>query len=299
MARSGTAAQQGLPTVALAAAGDKRFRRPDVRPAGRRRIGRWVWQVSRIVLAVAVLAGLGYGAQRVVLNSRLLLIDRVVVRGNARLSTGEIDALVQGLRGQHVLRVDLDAYRRRLMESPWVASAAMRRVLPGTVEIRVVERTPMAVARIGDRLFLVADGGVVVDEFGPQYRELDLPIVDGLVRTPAHGAPEVDETRAALTREFLDVLHGAPLRVRVSQIDVSNDRDVVVLLDGDPTSVHLGDTKFEERLRTYEELAPTLQQRLRDIDDVDMRFDPRVYVKSKGPYPMAADKDTASGKGAM
>ena len=36
-----------------------------------------------------------------------------------------------------------------------------------------------------------------------------------------------------------------------------------------------------ERLKTYEELAPTLQDRLRDIDYVDMRFDARVYVKDQ------------------
>jgi cell division protein FtsQ len=287
MARSGFAGRQPVPTVALVAAGDKRFRRPDVRPAGRRRIGRWVWQVGRVMLAGALVAVVGYEAARVALSSRTLLINDVVVRGNVRLSRGEIDALVQGLRGQHVLRADLDAYRRRLMESPWISAAAMRRVLPGTVEIRVVERTPMAIARVGDRLFLVADEGIVVDEFGPQYRDVDRPIVDGLVQIRAGGPPIVDEARAALTRSFLDEVRGAALRAGVSQIDVSNERDVVVLLDGDPTAVHVGDAKFAERLRTYEALASTLQERLRDIDYVDMRFDTRVYVKSKGPHPPA------------
>jgi cell division protein FtsQ len=214
-------------------------------------------------------------------------VGRVTVRGTTRLSTAEIDALLPGLRGQHILRVDLETYGRRLLDSPWVASAAMRRVLPGTIEIRVVERAPLAIARIGQRLYLVDGEGVVMDEFGPEYQAFDLPVVDGLV--DPGGA--VDPGRAALTHAFLQALRNAPaLRQRVSQIDVSRDGDVAVLLAGDPTLVHLGDTRFLDRLRTYEELAPTLQGRLKDIDYVDMRFDERVYVKSKGSLALATAK---------
>ena len=296
MARSDAVARAGLPTVGFAAAGDRRFRRPDVRPAGRRRLGRWCWRVARAVLGVGLLGTVAYAAAHTMLASRLFLVDRLVVRGNARLSTGEIEALVEGLRGRQVLRVDLDEYRRRLMDSPWVAGAVLRRVLPGTIEIRVVERTPMAIARVGERLYLVDQEGVIIDEFGPQYHDLDLPIVDGLVRTPGRGAPAVDSARAALTRRFLEALRGAGrLPRRLSQIDVSDDRDVVVLLDGDSTVVRLGDDRFVDRLRTYEDLAPTLQERLRDIDYVDMRFDERVYVKSKGPQPAAGSPRAPSG----
>ena len=49
----------------------------------------------------------------------------VTVAGNTRLSNGEVEALVEGIRGQNILRLNLDLYRRRLMESPWVAAVAM------------------------------------------------------------------------------------------------------------------------------------------------------------------------------
>jgi cell division protein FtsQ len=277
---------RGIATAGVGAPGDKRFRRPDVRPAGRRRLASWCWRLARVCVAVAVIAGSGYGLAHVLLSSRMFVIGRVLVHGNTRLSTAEVEALVQGLRGQQILRADLDIYRQHLMESPWVASAAMRRVLPGTIDVRITERTPMAIARIAERLYLVDASGVIVDEFGPEYREFDLPVVDGLV--PAGTTTSVDESRAALTREFLGALQAdAALRQRVSQIDVSDSHDVVVLLDGDKTIVHLGDAKFLARLRTYQDLAPALQSRLKDIDYVDMRFDERVYVKSKGQIALA------------
>lgn len=241
----------------------------------------YCWRIGRIALALVFVVACGYGLARTVLVSRMFSIGGIAVHGTTRLSPAEVDALLQGLRGQHILLVDLDRYARRLMDSPWVAGAALRRVLPGTIEVRIVERTPMAIARIHDRLYLVDADGVVMDEFGPEYREFDLPVVDGLVRVQAGQPAQVDPSRAALTHQFLQALQGAALRQRVSQVDVSNARDVVVLLDSDPTMVHLGDARFLERLRTYEELAPALQERLQEIDYVDMRFDERVYVKSK------------------
>jgi cell division protein FtsQ len=274
---------RGVPAAGVAVAGDRRFRRPDVRPVGGRRLARWCWRLGRVLLALAGVAACGYGLAHTVMTSQMFRIQRVTVRGNTRLASAEVEALVQGLRGEHILRADLNAYGERLMDNPWVAAAAMRRLLPGTIEIRILERMPMAIARIASRLYLIDETGIVVDEFGPEYREFDLPVVDGLVRDGTGAQAGVDPPRAALTHEFLAALKSAPaLRRRVSQIDVSTAGDVVVLLDNDPTLVHLGNARFAERLRTYEELAPALQSRLQEIDYVDMRFDERIYVKSKG-----------------
>jgi cell division septal protein FtsQ len=53
----------------------------------------------------------------------------------------------------------------------------------------------------------------------------------------------------------------------------------VVLLDGDPTLIRLGNERFVERLQSYHELAPALRERVPAIDYVDLRFDERVYVR--------------------
>ncbi|MGE5812975.1 MAG: cell division protein FtsQ/DivIB, partial [Acidobacteriota bacterium] len=66
---------------------------------------------------------------------------------------------------------------------------------------------------------------------------------------------------------------------RVSQIDVRDANDAVVILDGDTALLHLGDSHFAERLQSYLELAPALHERVPDIDYVDLRFDERVYVR--------------------
>ena len=291
---SGPVLRRRLPTTAgVPAPADKRFRRPDVRPGRRRRGMQLIRRTALFVAGAVVAAGGMLWSVRAVLGAKALRVSQLTIRGNTQLSNGEVEALIDGVRGENILLVDLDRYRRNLMDSPWVAGATFRRVLPSTVDVRIVERTPMAVARLDQQLYLVDSSGVIIDEFGPQYREFDLPVIDGLVTTPRHGSPMVDPARALLVERAFEELRARPdLRQRISQIDVSDARDVVVLLDNDAALVHLGDGRFVERLKTYVELGPTLQERLRDIDYVDMRYDERVYVRS------ASDKgQKTQGKG--
>jgi cell division protein FtsQ len=206
------------------------------------------------------------------------------------LSTGQVHALVDGIKGENILRLDVETYRRRLMDSPWVSTVTLSRVLPSTIDVAIVERTPMAVARVGEQLFLVDDAGVIIDEYSAEYRDIDLPIVDGLVSAPGAAGPLVDGARVAVTAAFLSSLDTRPdLRRRLSQVDVSNAHDVVVMFDHDPVWLHLGDSQFPERLSTYLELVPTLGERFLEIDYVDLRFGDRVFVRSRGRVDPAVD----------
>jgi cell division septal protein FtsQ len=73
-----------------------------------------------------------------------------------------------------------------------------------------------------------------------------------------------------------------PIASRLSQVDVTDAHVAVVLLDGDSALLHLGDDKFLERVQSYLELSPALRDRVTEIDYVDLRFDPRVYVQPAG-----------------
>jgi cell division protein FtsQ len=270
----------------VTAPADKRFRRAHLKP-GRKRPGwaSWSW---RALAAIVVLALTGYAAHRamkVLVGLRIFEVQRIVVHENHRLSNGEVLALLDGLRSESILMVDLDKWRATLLDAPWVADASLRRTLPSTVDVTVHERKPLGIGRINGSLYLVDEAGVVIDEYGPNYADLDLPIIDGLSSAP--GENNSDVARATLARRLLDALRVRNMAARVSQIDVSDARNAVVLLDGDPTSVRLGDEHFVERLQSYFELAPALRERVPEIEYVDMRFDDRVYVR---PAVVAAPK---------
>jgi cell division septal protein FtsQ len=264
---------------------DKRFKRARVQPPRKRRS----WQTWAIACAKgsAFLIVMLYAATRAVhllTAAPALRIDRVVVHGNHELSLRDVYGLLHGLRGSNIMLADLDGWRKRLMRSAWIKEASLRRELPGTVDITIAEREPLGIGRLNDRLYLVATDGVVIDEFGAKYSTFDLPIIDGLHAGPRNAdGLLIDETRATLAADVLHNLQRASdLAGRVSQIDVSNDEDAVVLLADDPARVHLGHEQFSERLRAYLDLAPTLRARVPAIDYVDLRFDPRVFVRPVG-----------------
>jgi cell division protein FtsQ len=249
----------------------------------------------RLVASGVLVLYAGYRACDLVLSASTLQVRRITVRGNVRVSAGEVQVLAEGLRGNSILTADLESFRQRLLESPWVADVALRRVLPSTIEVFVEERSPIGLCRLGNDLYLIDRRGTIIDEFGPKYAEFDLPIIDGLVRAPGSGDPAVDEQRAELAGRVIDDL--APrkaLAQRVSQIDVSNVNDAVVLLDDDSAALHLGDERFLERLQSYVDLAPALRERVPDIDYVDLRFDERVYVRPGGNGRPVASADKPS-----
>lgn len=234
------------------------------------------------MVAAAALYGSYLGAT-LVLNAPLFRVDQIVVRGTNHLSRGEILTLLADVRGGSILLVDLDVWRRRLMTLPWVREAALRRVLPSTLDVVIAERTPIGLARVDTRLYLLDASGVIVDEYGAQYAEFDLPVIEGLSPDWRAGRPIIDATRAALaSRVLVEVAATPELAARLSTIDVSDARDAVVLLDEDPVMVHLGDEHFVERLLSYVELAPALRERIPVIDYVDVRFGERVYVRPVG-----------------
>jgi cell division septal protein FtsQ len=231
--------------------------------------------VAAVVIGLAVYAG--YRAIAVVAGLEVFHIDRINVRGNHRLSNGEVLVMLQDLRGRSVLAVDLSEWRRVLLNSPWVADASLRRTLPSTVDVAILERAPLGIGRINGSLYLVDDRGAVIDEYGPNYADLDLPIIDGLALAP--GEESADVYRALLARRLLDALRAKNMASQISQIDVSDSRNAVVLLEGDSTLIRLGNERFVERLQSYHELAPALREQVPTIDYVDLRFDERVYVR--------------------
>jgi len=268
----------------VAATADKRFRRAHVKPTRKR--GRWRAAVRPLVLGVVVVALAAlvlYRGVEVVAHARVLQIDRIVVQGNERVPSDTIVRAVDGLKGQNLMWTDLDAWRTRLLASPWVKDAVLRRTLPSTIDILVSERVPAVIGRLDGRLFLVDEQGFVIDRFGPGYASFDLPIVDGLGGQKPRPGTRTDDARAALATRVVTALRGKPdIAKQVSQIDVSDAHNAHLRLTDDSVVIYVGEDQFLERIESYRQLAETLRARVEAIDYVDMRFGERVFVGPVG-----------------
>jgi len=258
---------------------DKRFRRAHLRPSKRR--DSWRGRLLRGLAAVGLcvlFASLVYGVVGYAVTSSSLSIQRITVSGNQRLSSGQVRALLNHLVGSSTVAADIERARQKLLDAPWVEHVELRRVFPGALSVVLTEQEAIAIGRINGELYLVDRNAIIIDEYGPNYSEFDLPIVNGL-RSGQPPEMLVDEQRARTLSQFIGSLQARPdLMGRVSEIDLRDRKNVVVMLEGDTVAVRLGNEKFVDRLESYVELASALRERVADIDYVDARYIPSLVV---------------------
>ena len=276
----------------VAAPADRRFRRSHVHPAKKRR---WMPSWKTVAVAVTVSAVVLYGVFRaagVALTANALSINTITVDGTSRMAPGEALAILEGLRGSSMVTADLESWRQKLLDAPWVADASIRRVFPRTVAVVISEREPLGIGRIQNALYLLDQEGTVIDEFGPKYAEFDLPFIDGLPPGTDDAGEPADQHAMLAGRVLADFQRRPDLARRVSQVDVSNANDAVVVLKDDNVPLHTGDAHFADRVQLYLDLSPRLHQDVAGIDSVDLRFGDNVFVRpgsgvreSRSPHP--------------
>ena len=147
--------------------------------------------MRRVALAVLLVGGVVGGVMVVVLLTQVLfssliapqlLIRKIVVYGEFPVSTVELKRIA-GLDGDdHVFDVDTQAIAERIAAHPMVRSASVRTRIPGTLEINVIRRRPLATSLTtieGRSVPVVFDANGVIMEVDPGTAP-KLPIVSGL-----------------------------------------------------------------------------------------------------------------------
>lgn len=166
-----------------------------------------VWLAALVggaVFVALVSVALLYGF-RWLTTSPYFALREITVSGNQRLGDEALRALAAVEPGANVLEVKIAEVEKRVAASPWVQSAAVRRVLPSGLAITVREREPRWWVRTTRGLFYAERDGAVIAPVLPDALT-PLPVLD--VGEGAGGLP-VD--LADMVRDF-DSL-GLPVRM--------------------------------------------------------------------------------------
>jgi cell division protein FtsQ len=150
----------------------RRARNRRVRPPLRQRIpgpgqmlraaGVGCWRNRRALVSLSCAAGLvaaSYAAGRYLATSDRFAIASAELHGAQRLAPEELEGVLGDLSGVNIFRANLARAEAQVEELPWVERARIRRDLPRTLSVEVVEREPAAVAYLGG-LYLVDEHGV-------------------------------------------------------------------------------------------------------------------------------------------
>jgi cell division protein FtsQ len=154
-------------------------RREVAEDKARRNIGR----LLRFLALIAVI-----GAVVWLFLSPYLSVDRVQVVGVAQSNAGEVLESEGLVPGTPMILVSADRVERLLEEDPWIADAEVDKTWPGSVVVRVEERTPVAwVETSGGWVRRAVDGHALPSRPEPDATlpRIELPSVDddGAVRS--------------------------------------------------------------------------------------------------------------------
>lgn len=254
----------------------EQFLRLRVRPerATRLRV-RALLRASGVLAALSALTALGFWTAAAAGRAGQLSVATIVVEGNHRVASGEILEALGLHPGTNILGLDLPALKQQLLRSAWVRDAEIRRVLPSTVTLTIEERVPVGIAALG-RLYLMDAEGFLLDEMGPRYQDLTLPLVQGLTE-----AGVVVKARAETAGRVLSALAKEPrLEAAVSELDVSEGAaSLSITLRHPPLTLRGAEESFLKRLAEFLPLATDIVERFPTLETVDLRFRDRTYLK--------------------
>ncbi|MGE5344633.1 MAG: cell division protein FtsQ/DivIB [Acidithiobacillales bacterium] len=243
-----------------------------VRPVRRRS----AWRTLGPALGLLALALVALGGTLVLKLHPRFAVKRVVLEGVPEARRAEAEEVTDGLLGRPLLFVDLDGAVKGLAKLPWVARAAVRRIVPDTLVVRVEARPPVALARRGADLWMVDRSGTWLGRYTGRAvsGEDDFPLIDG------PGAEDAVRRGAA----FLVALkeEDEALSARVSEVAVLADAVSVtdrvararLLLPGDPAEAGRAAAAW----RAWLALAADLARRGLPVDAADLRFDGRIVL---------------------
>lgn len=165
------------------------------------------------------------------------------------------------------LGVDVQDLRDELERNPWIAKAAVRRVWPDALVIRIEEEQP--VARWGDMALLNADGVV----FTPPMRG-----TEGVL--PALRGPEGAEALVLARYKELGVLLSG-IDMTLLSLSVSA-RGSWTATTADGLELKIGRDDVDERLQRFVRLyASGLSEQLADAQTIDLRYSNGISVSNK------------------
>jgi cell division septal protein FtsQ len=202
----------------------------------------------KLVLAVS-LGALAFVGYRAAASASFFKVKSVDVEGATRASREDIRAAVLRLSNAGVWQSDIGAIAEELRGLPWVRDAVVTRVLPAGLRVRVTEREPRVIARTSQgKLVWVDDDGVMLGSASPGGEDF---FFRGFDEGNNEQARRENRARITLATELKGNWEKSGLSKRVSEVDLSDLRDVRVHLAGEDSGIQivLGEQDYTKRFQ--------------------------------------------------
>lgn len=191
-------------------------------------------------------------------------IDKVRIIGNVETTEIDIIRVLELNLYKSLISFDAVKVHNNLLKLPWVAQAAISRIYPDTIEIRIMERYPYAIWQRDANFFLIDKNGDVIKPFD-DVKFFQLPKLIG------HDANKKIKSFEKI-REFskLTELIKAYIWVAERRWDLHFTNGIIV---------NLPEERFNDALLKLLNLQDRYKILDKDISVIDMRLPDRIAIR--------------------
>ena len=205
--------------------------------------------------------------------------DAIEISGLGNVSRAQVMEVMGGDIGRNIFFVPLEQRQKQLEQIPWVESASVMRFVPNRLKIEIRERTPVAFARVGARIYLIDAAGILMDLSTTGKKKYSFPVILGM------NPGEPLSTRGPRMKIYNDVINqldssGGHYSQDLSEVDLSDPEDVKVVVSQPQGEVlvHLGSSDYLDRYKIFVAHVQEWRQQFARLESVDLRYDRQIVV---------------------
>lgn len=217
-----------------------------------------------IVFCLGFLVFMGY---RTVTASAFFDAKTIDVRGATRVSRDEIERIVRAQTERNgVWNANLEIIRNEVEKLAYVKSAAVSRVLPNSIQVRLDERIPKAVARLNAGDFWVDETAFVISAVDKNEQRPDF-VLRGWDESRTDRANKENQERVRLYQKMQNEWQDLGIANRVNAVNISDlqDPQAIVQESGATVSIYLGKEDFGKRLQKGLEVIAGKGERIESL----------------------------------
>ncbi len=242
----------------------------------------FIKRCARLVVHVALLIGIGgtlYGGWEFFMTSPLFRLSSISIEGNHKVSREEILKAANIGSETNIFTCSISNIGRRIEEIAWVKEVLLERKLPDELQIKIVEREPMALINLGDFYYFDDEGYIFA--LADNNNGWDYPVINGIDKG---SLLDGDQNTHALLEEgvrFVNSLKSGGAYINwknISEVQLDEKEGITVYTMRDGLPVHLGKENLDLRIGRAERVLDDLEKKGIRAARVEADFDDRVLV---------------------
>ncbi|WP_196594411.1 cell division protein FtsQ/DivIB [Pectinatus sottacetonis] len=189
--------------------------------------------VIKGVLLILLLSGLIF-----FIKSPLLAVSNIVVEGNSFLNKDQICNIAGIGEPLNIFNIHTDLLQNRLEQDLRIKKAAVRRIFPNTLLIKIEERQPWAILHCDFGYVDISADGVILDAY-KNLKTMKYPMITGPILHDVYIGDKINDTNILRAVSYLAAMDDTA-RVQISEINLSMDKQIVAYTNTG-VQIRLGD----------------------------------------------------------